>query len=141
MAENDDRERDGDRGFERQKQEATATLLLESLRFVKGDNDLNDMMKELLGVVVSEVKRNPENLFRRDTDSEAVLSALRAQSSRTGGGVAGGAITGGGPFGDVIDFIKTLGDLAAEEKKFFLKIIAMVLCGCDCVCKCLCDDK
>lgn len=126
--------------LEQKKQEALETLLAESLQFVNNDNGVIRLAKDLFETVVTEAKRNPASLFSSKSDNmDAILSALKNRPP-AGSGVSGGDIVGGGPFSDIIDFISALGSLIADEKKFFLKIIFLIFCGCDCVCKCLCDD-
>ncbi len=131
----------GNDPLEKQKLAASEALLNQSLRYVESDNRLNDMLNELLSVIVGEVKRDPSVLFSNKNNNnniEALLSALKKRPE--GGDISGGDIVGGAAsFGDVVDFIKAIGELAAEEKKFFLKIIFLIFCDCDCVCKCLCD--
>lgn len=127
--------------FEQKKQKALEGLLEASMRFVNFDGDLNDLVKDMTATIATEIKRDPSVLFSTKGDNmEALLSALK---SKGGSGVSGGDIFGGSPLSDLMDFIKGIGELAKDEKEFFLKIIFLIFCGdkaCECLCKCLCKE-
>lgn len=115
--------------FELKKREALASLLDESVRFVKIDGDINDLLKQLLSAVVEQVKKDPGAAFSGKGDFDALVSALKARSEG-GTGVSGGDIVGDSLISDLIDLIKALVGILKDEKDFFLKIIMLIFCGC-----------
>ena len=115
--------------FEQRKNEALAILLEESVRFVKTDGDVNDLLKELLAAIVEQAKKNPGALFSSRGDIDELVSALKARGEG-GTGVSGGDIVGEGILDDIANFILKLGDIFNKEKDFFLQIIKLIICGC-----------
>ena len=116
------------------RREGTEALLAESLRFVKWDGDINDIVKDMLATVAAEIKRNPTILV-------AATPGTTTGSAFEGSAEAKFALPN--PFRDVIDFIKQIGELAKDEKNFFLKLIFLALCdnACECLCKCICNEQ
>jgi len=115
--------------LEQKKIEALAILLDESVRFVKIDGDINDLLKQLLGAVVEQVKKDPGAAFSSKGDIDALVSALKAKSEG-GTGISGGDIVGGTLIDDIIQLIGALVSVLKDEKAFFMQIIRLIFCGC-----------
>ncbi len=115
--------------LEQKKRDCLALLLDESVRFVQTDNEINVLLKDLLGAVVAEVKRNPEAAFSGNSDINALVSALKAKAEGAGD-VSGGDLAGAGVIGDIIDLVAGLVGVLKDEKEFFWKIIHLIWCGC-----------
>lgn len=114
-----------DEELERQKTAAFKTLLAQSLRFVEGDLQANELVLRLAKVAVEMAEKHPDAVFSGSRGNiDEIVSALK-------GGVKGGDIVGGDTIDDIIRIINALINLiTGGEKDFFLAIIRLIFCGC-----------
>ena len=121
--------------YEERKREIALELFSEALAFTKIDNAINNSFKDLLGIIVDNVKNDPDFTGSSKSDINKIANALKKKNDKDetqGGDVTGGDIVGG-DLQDVLDFIKELGlsGILKDEKDFFLEIIKLIFCGCD----------
>lgn len=104
-------------------------LLNKVALFLDSDLQLVQGLAKLMDVVAQHAQKNPEALFAGTPNIDEVLRTLKnAMEEKTG--EKRDDILGGGLFGDIGDFIESIGDFLKSEKPFFLDILRLLLCGC-----------
>jgi len=103
--------------------------------FFAFDADFNQRILTFTDLIIDLVKKDPTVLVRpEDPRLDDVIELLRVRAAGGGCGGATGAGVSGGDAQQVVDIIRQIVEIftsvVGEEKKFFLEIIRLLLCGC-----------
>lgn len=104
--------------FDAQRRLHVLAMFAEAERFMKLDNDFNEIFLGMTRSVADYIAQHPETL----DESFSPRLGGRASAGQDGG-IKGGSISGGGP----IDVIGIVTDLLKDEKKFITGIVEGLL--------------
>lgn len=104
--------------FDALRRRHVLAMFAEAERFMKLDNDFNEVFLDLTRSMAKYIAEHPESL------DESFVPRLGGRlGAGEAGGIKGGSISGGGP----IDVIGTVTDLLNKEKEFIRGIVEGLL--------------
>ena len=104
--------------FDAQRRRYVVGMFAEAERFMKLDNDFNEVFLGMTRSIAAYIAEHPEAL----DESDSIRLGGRAGAGESGG-FKGGSFSGGGP----IDVVGTITQLLKDEKEFIRGIVGQLL--------------